>query len=123
MIVQQVIEEAKKNTNWKTALVTGKHEQVVFMNISPATNPTNEIGIEVHPFDQVILIVQGEGKAILNGKATLVKEGDMIFVPEGVSHNVINSDKKKALKLISFYSDIDMPKDTTYPKKTDQPED
>lgn len=123
MVAQNFIEEAKKNNNWKTAFATGKNEQVVFMNVSPSTNPNNEIGIEVHPFDQVILIVEGKGKAVLDGKPSMVKEGDMIFIPQGISHNVINLDKKKGLKLISFYSDTDIPQGAVYQKKSDQPED
>lgn len=123
MVARNFFEEARKNTNWKTAFATGKNEQVVFMNISPITNPNNEIGPEVHPFDQVILIVEGKGKAILNGETSVIKDGDMIFIPQGISHNVINSDKKKDLKLISFYSDTDIPKGAVYKRKADQPED
>lgn len=123
MVVRNFFEEAKKNNNWKTAFATGKNEQIVFMNVSPLTNPNNEIGMEVHPFDQVILIVKGTGKAILNEKTSMVKEGDMLFIPQGMSHNVINLDKKRELKLISFYSDTDIPKGAVYKKKADQPED
>lgn len=123
MVVEQFFEEAKKNKNWKTAFATGMHEQIVFMNISPATNPNNEIGTEVHPFDQVILIVEGKGKAVINDQTSLVKQGDMIFVPLGTSHNVINLDKKRELKLISFYSATDIPKGAVYKKKADQTED
>ncbi len=122
VVVQQFIEEAKKNSNWKTPFATGKHEQIVFMNISPQTNPKNEIGMEVHPFDQAILIVEGKGQLLLNGKTSLVQSGDMIFIPEGTRHNVINLGGEKELKLISFYSDIDMPKDAVYKKKTDEPQ-
>lgn len=123
MVVQNFFEEAKKNSNWKTAFATGKNEQIVFMNVSPFTNPNNEIGTEIHPFDQVILIVEGKGKATLNGKTSIVKDGDMIFIPQGTSHNVINLDRKKELKLISFYSEMDIPKGAVYKKKADQPED
>lgn len=122
MVVQQFFEEAKKNKNWKSAFATGKHEQIVFMNISPLTNPNNEIGMEIHPFDQVILIVSGKGNAILSGNSSLVNSGDMIFIPQGTPHNVINLDKKKELKLISFYSENDIPNGAAYKKKTDQPE-
>jgi quercetin dioxygenase-like cupin family protein len=122
MVVPNLVEEAKKNNNWKTAFATGKHEQIVFMSISPITNPNNEIGVETHPFDQAILIVEGKGNAVLNGKTTMVKEGGLIFIPQGISHNVINLDKDKALKLISFYSDTDIPKGAVYKKKIDQPE-
>lgn len=123
IVVPQLVDKAKKNTHWKTAFITGKHEQIVFMNVSPLTNPDNEIGMEEHPFDQVILIVEGRGKAILDEKTTNVKEGDMIFIPQGTPHNVINLGEKKSLKLISFYSENDMPAGTIYKKKADAPAD
>jgi mannose-6-phosphate isomerase-like protein (cupin superfamily) len=123
MVVSGFLEKAKKNNSWKVAFATGENEQVVFMNISPLTNPKNEIGMEIHPFDQVILIVEGNGKAILNNKTSLVKDGDMIFIPKGIQHNVINFSKNKDLKLISFYSDNDISKDAEYKKKADEPKD
>jgi quercetin dioxygenase-like cupin family protein len=121
VVVAQFFEKAKKNNNWKEAFVTGKHEQIVFMNVSPLTNPDNEIGMEEHPFDQVILIVEGKAKAILGTETSIVKEGDMIFIPQGISHNIINLDGAKGLKLISFYSEIDIPRGAVYGKKTDAP--
>lgn len=122
VIEKQFIEKAKQNTHWKTAFVTGKHEQIVFMNVSPATNPSNEIGMEEHSFDQVILIVEGRGNLILNNQSTSVKEGDMIFIPQGMPHNIINQDQQKGLKLISFYSDTDIPKGAIYKTKADAPQ-
>ncbi len=122
-VVHQFFEVASKNNNWKTAFATGKHEQIVFMNISPLTNPHNEIGMETHPFDQVILIVEGKGNALLNGKSSEVNRGDMIFIPKGTPHNVINLGKEKALKLISFYSDTDIPEGSVYRKKADESQD
>lgn len=123
VVVTQFLEKAKKNNNWKTAFVTGKHEQIVFMNVSPQTNPDNEIGMEVHPFDQIIFIVEGKGKAVLGTQTSTVKEGDMIFIPQGTSHNIINLDKAKGLKLVSFYSETDIPKGAIYGKKSDAPND
>lgn len=120
-VAPQIFDQAKKNSNWKFAFITGEHEQVVFMNVSPLTNPNNEIGLEVHTFDQVILIVEGAGKAILNGKTTAVKSGDMIFIPQGTPHNVVNSGGQKELKLISFYSDTDIPNGAIYKKMIDEP--
>jgi quercetin dioxygenase-like cupin family protein len=122
-VVEQFLEKAKNNDNWKTAFMTGEQEQIVFMNVSPVTNPNNEIGKEIHEFDQVIMIVQGEGKAVLNGQTSLIKEGDMIFIPRGVEHNVINSNQNKGLKLVSFYSNTDIPKDAVFKKKADEAED
>jgi hypothetical protein len=56
VITEQVIKEAMKNRNWKKAVITGEHAQIVFMSISPKTNPSNEIGMETHKFDQVIFM-------------------------------------------------------------------
>lgn len=123
IVVAQFLEKAKKNNNWKTAFITGKQEQIVFMNVSPLTNPDNEIGMEEHPFDQAILIVEGKGKAVLERQTSIVKEGDMIFIPQGTPHNIINLDQTKGLKLISFYSETDIPKGAVYGKKADAPND
>lgn len=120
MVVEQFLDRAKANSNWKMAFATGKYEQIVFMNISPATNPDNEIGTEVHPFDQVILIASGKGNALINGKTTQVGKGDMIFIPAGTSHNVVNLGGQKELKIISFYSATDIPKNAVYKKKGDE---
>lgn len=120
-VTSQVIELAKKNDNWKVAFLTGKHNQVVFMNVSPYTNPKNEIGMETHTFDQIIFIAEGKGKADLNGKISSVKSGDMIFIPEGTPHNVINTNQKEGLKIISVYSDTDIPANSVYKKKEPEP--
>lgn len=122
-VTQQIFVKAKNNTNWKLAVLTGKHAQVVFMNVSPETNPKNEIGIETHPFDQIILIADGRGIAVLNGKTILVKTGDMIFIPKGTKHNVINSNPKQGMKIISIYSDTDIPANSVYKKKSDESKD
>ncbi|WP_232002692.1 cupin domain-containing protein [Legionella sainthelensi] len=113
---------AKKNENWKLALVTGKDAQVVFMNITPKTNPNNEIGIETHQFDQVIFVVEGQAKSVLNGKKSTVTAGDMIFIPQGIPHNFINLNVKKPFKIISVYSATDIPENAAYKQKSDTPQ-
>src|SRR5579871_3741465 len=100
VVATQVFNEVKKNNNWKLAFLTAKDAQVVFMNITPNTNPDNEIGVETHKFDQIIFVIEGNGKAILSGKTTKVNPGDMIFIPQGVEHNVINMNAKKPLKIL-----------------------
>jgi len=122
VISPKVFEMAKKNENWKLALVTGKEAQVVFMNITPKTNPDNEIGIETHQFDQVIFVVEGQAKSVLNGKSSTVTAGDMIFIPQGVPHNFINLNAKKPFKIISIYSATDIPENAAYKHKSDVPE-
>lgn len=123
VIAEHIFDKVKKNPNWKVAFATGKDGQVVFMNVNPSTNPKNEIGMETHEFDQVIFVVEGRAKSIINGKISTVNTGDMIFIPQGVPHNFINLNTKKSLKIISVYSGNDIPKHAIYKKKSDAPED
>jgi len=123
LVAHRIFEKAKENNNWKAAFATAKHHQVVFMSVSRETNPKNEIGMETHPFDQIILIAEGNAKADLNGKISDVKSGDMIFIPQGTPHNVINSSPTDALKIISIYSDMDIPANSTYKEKSEEPKD
>lgn len=122
VISSKIFEMAKKNENWKLALVTGKDAQVVFMNITPKTNPNNEIGLETHQFDQVIFVVEGQAKSVLNGKKSTVTAGDMIFIPQGIPHNFINLNVKKPFKIISVYSATDIPENAAYKQKSDTPQ-
>ncbi len=118
----QIFEKAKENNNWKVAFATGKDAQVVFMSVSPSTNPKNEIGMETHNFDQIIFIVEGHGKAVLDGKTSTANTGDMVFIPQGTAHNIINLNPDKALKLVSVYSSMDIPANAVYKKNTDEAE-
>lgn len=122
-VSSQIFDKVKQNNNWKLAFLTAKDAQIVFMSISPSTNPNNEIGMETHKFDQIIFIVEGNGKAILDGKTTLLKSGDMIFIPQGVEHNVTNSNAKKPLKILSVYTSMDIPANSAFKKKSDEPQD
>lgn len=122
-VSSQIFDKVKQNDNWKLAFLTAKDAQVVFMSISPSTNPNNEIGMETHKFDQIIFVVEGNGKAILDGKTTMVKSGDMIFIPQGVEHNVKNSNAKQALKILSVYTSTDIPANSVFKKKSDTSQD
>ena len=119
VITPHIFEKAKKNENCKLALVTGKDAQVVFMSITPKTNPKNDIGMETHEFDQVIFVVEGQAKSVLNGKNSTVAKGDMIFIPQGIPHNFINLNAKKPFKIISIYSATDIPEKAIYKHKSD----
>lgn len=120
LIILMVI-KAKANQNWKVAFATAKNGQVVFMDVSPNTNPKNEVGMETHPFDQIIIVAEGKGKAVFNGKESTFKAGDMIVIPQGTAHNIINLNANQPLKIISIYSDRDIPANSVYEKKSDEP--
>ena len=96
----------KKNTNYRTALWTGKYLQVTLMNINPKEN----IGLEIHPeTDQFLRIESGKGLVKMgNSKNNLnfqriIGDDDVILVPANTWHDVINT-SNVPLKLYSIYA-------------------
>ena len=89
------------NSNFRRVLYTGKHSQLVLMNLKPG----EEIGEEVHEtVDQFFRFEKGEGKVTIDGVEHCVKDGDAVIVPSGAKHNVINTSKRANLKLYTIYS-------------------
>ena len=69
--------------------------------------PGGEVGEEIHPdVDQVLVFVNGEGKAILNGEQSPVAAQSLCFVPAGTTHNFINTGTSP-LKLYTVYAPPD----------------
>ena len=106
---------AKRNTDFRRVVATGPHSQLVMMAISAK----DDIGIEVHPTtDQILFIVEGEGKAIVNGKPIEVEENDAVLVPAGAEHNLINMGPED-LKLYTVYSPPEHKPGTVHKRKAD----
>ncbi len=92
---------ALENNDFRRVLYTGKHSQLVLMSLAPG----EEIGLEVHKEnDQFFRIETGTGKVIINESTYEVHEGDVIIVPAGAQHNVINESAADKLKLYTLYS-------------------
>lgn len=91
----------RTNSNFRKVLYTGKHSQLVLMSLALG----EEIGMEVHPDnDQFFRFEMGQGKCIIDGNEYVVGAGDVIIVPVGAKHNVINISKTEELKLYTIYS-------------------
>ena len=116
MFVQGNIKKtAKQNGDFRRVLATGKQSQLVVMSI-PAGE---DIGSEVHKgTDQILFVVDGEGRAIVNGKSFEVEKNDAVFVPAGAEHNVIN-DGDEDLKLFTVYSPPEHADGTVHSTKAD----
>ncbi|QEC68313.1 cupin domain-containing protein [Panacibacter ginsenosidivorans] len=90
-----------ENNNFRKVLYTGHHLQLVLMSIKAG----EDIGQEVHKdHDQFFRFESGVGKCFIDGNEYDVKNGDVIVVPAGAKHNIINTDDKTALKLYTIYS-------------------
>ena len=93
--------ETLENTNFRKVLYTGKHSQLVLMNLKP----NEEIGMEIHADnDQFFRFEKGEGKCIIDGNFYELKDGSVIMVPAGAEHNIINTSSSEDLKLYTIYS-------------------
>jgi mannose-6-phosphate isomerase-like protein (cupin superfamily) len=89
------------NTNYRKVLYTSQHMQLVLMSLLPG----EEIGFEIHQeIDQFFRFEQGHGKCIINETEYDVKTGDVIIVPAGARHNIMNTDKAVELKLYTVYA-------------------
>lgn len=94
------IEElVKKNENFREVVYTAKHSQLVLMSLQPL----EEIGVEIHDVDQFFRFETGEGKVLINGQEYVVKAGEVVIVPEGAEHNIINTSSDSPLKLYTLY--------------------
>jgi mannose-6-phosphate isomerase-like protein (cupin superfamily) len=97
---EDILARAKRNSFFREVVSTGPHAQVVVMSIPPA----GEIGEEVHPdVDQVLVFVEGEGVAVLEGQRSPVSSGRLVHVPAGAGHNFVNEGSVD-LKLYTVYT-------------------
>ncbi|MBL8014798.1 MAG: cupin domain-containing protein [Candidatus Doudnabacteria bacterium] len=105
-------DETKNNTDYRRVVFTG-YMQLVLMCIKPG----QEIGLEVHEgHDQFFRIEEGQAKAILDGKESQLQEDDVLIVPSGVEHNIIN-DGTEDLKLYTIYAPAEHPAGTVQHEK------
>lgn len=96
---QDIMELAKKNNNFRQEIVTAKYSQVVLMSVPPG----DDIGLEKHSVDQILIFVEGEGEGFLNGERFPVKPYHLVVVPAATNHNFTNTGAHP-LKLITIYA-------------------
>ena len=99
---------AKRNTWFRHVVCTGRYSQLVLMSI-PAGD---ELGDELHDTsDLMFVVVEGEGDAIVAGKARQANKNDVVFVGAGTRHNFRNTSRDD----LKLYAVCAMP---VYPEGT-----
>lgn len=94
-----IVDLARMNTAFRKEVSTTQYSQIVLMSV-----PVNgEIGEEVHKVDQILVFVQGEGQAIIEGQRSPVVPYHMVVVPAGTRHNFITTGSED-LKLFTMYA-------------------
>jgi mannose-6-phosphate isomerase-like protein (cupin superfamily) len=99
--VKNIEKDTLENGNFRKVLYTGKHSQLVLMNLAP----NEEIGMEVHEEnDQFFRFEKGQGKCIIDGNEYELGDGVAVVVPAGAQHNIINTSSEEEMKLYTIYS-------------------
>ena len=100
MIAEEIIGLARENDFFRREVTTGEKSQVVVMTIPPG----GEIGEEVHEgIDQLLLFVEGEAEARVDGDRRPVRADELVFVPAGARHNFVNTGEGP-LRLVTVYA-------------------
>jgi mannose-6-phosphate isomerase-like protein (cupin superfamily) len=98
--VANILKETKSNTYFRKVLFTGTRSQLVVMDIPPG----GEVGEEIHKYtEQTLFFMSGTGKAILDGKESLIGAGDVVVVAPGTKHNFVNTGTD-SLKIYTVYA-------------------
>lgn len=121
LYVTCVPQDAMQNTNFRTAIWTGCHLQMTLMCIPMCS----DIGLEIHEdTDQMIRIEEGMAlvrmgcnRDCLDYQQNVCK-GDVIFVPAGMWHNVMNTGQMP-LKVSTIYAPPHHPVGTVHCTKAD----
>lgn len=111
------IEEATlKNSFFRKVLFTGKHVQLVLMSLKPG----EDIGMEVHAtVDQFFRFEEGTGKVLINESEYMVGSSDVVIIPGGSQHNIINTSQSMDLKFYTLYSPPNHPEGTIHKTKAE----
>ena len=89
-----------ENDDFRKVLYTGQKLQLVLMILKPG----EEIGSEKHEtIDQFFRFEEGTGKCIINKTEYKITSGDVVIIPAGSQHNIINTGKDP-LKMYTIYS-------------------
>ena len=105
-----------ENENFRQVLYTAPHSQLVVMTLKGG----EEIGQETHDDrDQFIRVEAGQGEAILNGQRYPLGDGDVVVIPAGTEHNIVNRSDTEALRLYTIYSPAEHPDGTIHKTKAE----
>lgn len=90
-----------ENDNFRKVLYTAQHMQLVLMSLPVG----GEIGEEIHnENDQFFRFEAGHGRVVIDDSLYEVSNDDVIIVPAGAKHNVINTSDNEELKLYTIYT-------------------
>jgi mannose-6-phosphate isomerase-like protein (cupin superfamily) len=113
--VSNIVNDTLQNKNFRKVLYTGTYMQLVVMSLQPG----EEIGVEVHPnVDQFFRVEEGLATVIINGEEQIIVDDDVVIVPAGAEHNIINTGTE-VVKLYTIYAPPNHPEGTIHKTKAE----
>jgi mannose-6-phosphate isomerase-like protein (cupin superfamily) len=110
-----VVALAQRNEAFRREIITGQFSQVVAMSVAVG----EEIGEEVHEGnDQLLVFIDGQGEAVLDGRTSKVEPNQLVFVHAGTRHNFINTGSVP-LRLVTVYAPPEHPPGTVHQTKAE----
>lgn len=98
--VLHVEARVRENDAYRRVLTTGRRTQIVAMQIPVG----GSVGREKHDHvEQLLVVVRGSARAEFDGGAHAVGAGDLVLVPPGTSHDLVNTGKEP-LELYTIYA-------------------
>jgi mannose-6-phosphate isomerase-like protein (cupin superfamily) len=108
--------DSLENENFRKVLYTAPNLQLVLMTLQPG----EEIGLETHDHgDQFFRVEGGEGKAVLDGETHALADGDIVVIPAGVEHNIVNTSSDTPLQVYTIYTPPEHPDGTVHATKAE----
>ncbi len=111
---EDIFRLTRENAFFRKELTTNAHSQLVLMSVEPG----DDIGLETHDLDQVLVFLEGEGEALLDGAKSTVGPGSLVVVPAGTEHNFTNTGSVP-LKLFTIYAPAEHPAGTIHKDKAE----
>jgi mannose-6-phosphate isomerase-like protein (cupin superfamily) len=100
MISLDILRLAQENDAFRREVDTRENCQIVVMTIPRG----GEIGEEVHDgIDQLLLFVEGEGEAVIEGEREPIARNQLVVVPASTRHNFVNTGAGP-LRLVTVYA-------------------
>lgn len=105
----------REASDFRRVLHTGEHLQLVLMTLWPGES----IGAEVHDdVDQCLFVVEGVGRAVLDGETADLTANSVVCVPPGIEHDVENTGAVP-MRLYTLYAPPEHAPDTVHATRAD----
>jgi len=112
--IDNIEDRTLENSNFRKVLFTGGHMQLVVMSLKPL----EDIGMEVHDsVDQFFRVEEGLAKFFIDGEEIEAGQENVVIVPAGSAHNVVNALPDADLKLYTVYAPPNHPDGTVHATK------